>query len=307
MLHVWKASGEELVALHIEGLGEVKAVKQYLEKLCGLPRFRQELLHEGCNLDDSAFLRMQADVQLVLLSFSDASQEQVDELASMAGAGFQTEVEKILKRPQDPDLLASDGTTALYQASLHGRADVVRLLLEAGADKELGRKDAESARTPLRVACERGHTEVLRLLLQARANWNATDEHGRSPLWVACRECHTEAACLLLEARADTQALTQGEPLLCLVSQRGLPEVARLLLQARSDVNTNDKCWPDAFLDGLLEGIYGCGGDAAGSQSRGCCSGCPGAHASPASMPRGTLGFGVPSFNTFFLKGTLMK
>ena len=52
MLRVWTVSGEELAVLPKEELSDVRALKSHLRQLHGLPRFRQKLLHEGCNLDD---------------------------------------------------------------------------------------------------------------------------------------------------------------------------------------------------------------------------------------------------------------
>ena len=46
MLRVFSASGHELLARGMEELSDVRALKQDLQELCGLPRFRQRM--PGC-------------------------------------------------------------------------------------------------------------------------------------------------------------------------------------------------------------------------------------------------------------------
>ena len=54
----------------------------------------------------------------------------------------------------------STGFTSLLVASQKGHAEVVRLLIEAGADKE---KSSNGGITPLIMASQRGHLDVVRL------------------------------------------------------------------------------------------------------------------------------------------------
>ena len=55
------------------------------------------------------------------------------------------------------------GKTTLHLAATRGRSNVVRLLLEAGADKDV--KNAAN-QTPLDLAISFGHREVIELLQQ---------------------------------------------------------------------------------------------------------------------------------------------
>ena len=71
--------------------------------------------------------------------------------------------------------------TPLYAASLNGREEAVRILLENGADIE-----AESFfGTPLFSACFNSHNEVAKLLLEHGANVNYQDREGKTTLQVA--------------------------------------------------------------------------------------------------------------------------
>ena len=75
MLHIWKASGEELATVPVEEF-DVLSLKQHLQPLCGASRFRQRLLHGEENLSDDIRLDAPMDLQLVLLPFIDATDEE---------------------------------------------------------------------------------------------------------------------------------------------------------------------------------------------------------------------------------------
>ena len=74
------------------------------------------------------------------------------------------------------------GMTALLYASREGRVEAVRMLLAAGADREVG--DANDIR-PLVMALTNNQLPVARLLLEAGSDVNAADWFGRAPLWSA--------------------------------------------------------------------------------------------------------------------------
>ncbi|KAJ1382996.1 ankyrin repeat-containing domain protein, partial [Ochromonadaceae sp. CCMP2298] len=59
------------------------------------------------------------------------------------------------------------GATAVHLACVKGHLDVLRLLLEKGADTDA--KDVDGM-TALHWASQQGHPEVLRLLLEKGAN-----------------------------------------------------------------------------------------------------------------------------------------
>ena len=99
------------------------------------------------------------------------------------------------------------GRSALYIASREGHAEVVRLLLRAGASPDVARSDGV---TPLLGAAHQGHTTVVRLLLQAGADPNkGVVMYGATPLLAAVIEEHRECAELLRVFGADpTPVLT---------------------------------------------------------------------------------------------------
>ncbi|CAE7351774.1 Ank1 [Symbiodinium natans] len=239
MLHVWKVSGDELVAIPVEELSNVRILKQRLQTLCGLARFRQRLLVDSATLADNAILDC-LNVQLVLLPFADVSAEQQPELTIAAAGGFVEDVEEMLQEPRDPDI-AFCGFTAMHAACEHGHTGVVRLLLEADADKD---KSDRHGRTPLWLASQDGHSEIVRLLLESGAKKDHKDHYKRTPLWVASLRAHLEVVKLLLDSGADTNiGDTYGRTPLWEAAQSGHTEVVRLLLQAHAV--TDD--WGDIY------------------------------------------------------------
>jgi ankyrin repeat protein len=87
---------------------------------------------------------------------------------------------------------------SLLLASLRGHADVVKLLLAAGANANAMIDDGA---TSLFLASEGGYGDVVKLLLAAGANVNAALKDGTTPLMVASRR-HPDVAQLLRAAGA---------------------------------------------------------------------------------------------------------
>lgn len=87
--------------------------------------------------------------------------------------------------------------SALMYAALHGQIDLVRRLVERGAQVN------HPGWTPLHYAATTGQTEVIEFLLEKNAYIDAASENGTTPLMLAARGNHTRAARLLVERGAD--------------------------------------------------------------------------------------------------------
>ncbi|GMH35737.1 hypothetical protein BSKO_03605 [Bryopsis sp. KO-2023] len=76
-----------------------------------------------------------------------------------------------------------DGFTALHFAALYDHREIVRLLLERGADADCADK---MGRTPLHVASARGHHEVVQMLVRSGAQVKLRDKAGLKSVDVIC-------------------------------------------------------------------------------------------------------------------------
>lgn len=93
------------------------------------------------------------------------------------------------------------GYTALHLGSLRGSEDVVRCLLNKRADPTLTNQSGE---TPLIIAAERNHLKIVEtLLVHGGSPIDAVARSGRTALGTAFLHGHVEVMGLLLDAGAD--------------------------------------------------------------------------------------------------------
>ncbi|RSL38411.1 hypothetical protein CEP53_014893 [Fusarium sp. AF-6] len=144
---------------------------------------------------------------------------------------------------QDPNLCDGIGMTALSWAAAKGHTDVIRILLEHDTvDTEIDKAD-KYGYTPLHVATRNGHTTTVKLLLGKGANPQVADRHGRTPLSWAAGEGHPMIVGALLARnlhRAVDMADDKGRSPLLLGAQRGYHTVIMLLLAAGAAVDKRD-------------------------------------------------------------------
>ena len=75
-----------------------------------------------------------------------------------------------------------DGSTTLHAASENGHAEVVNILIQAGAEVNTQIKDGLwKGNTPIHFASRHGHVEVITALLAAGADKTIKDKWGRTP------------------------------------------------------------------------------------------------------------------------------
>jgi ankyrin repeat protein len=130
------------------------------------------------------------------------------------------------------------GSTPVLLAAQEGHADVVRTLLRAGALAD-GRG---GAMTPLAAAALGGHTEVVKLLLASGAQTDTSTETGEPALLLAVRMNRLGAAAALLEAGASLQVRNRQGDGLCMVAiAENFPEMLALLLQHGASPNSPDR------------------------------------------------------------------
>ena len=124
--------------------------------------------------------------------------------------------------------------TLLIEAAANGHLDVVKLLIENGADVNL---KGEAWYGPLHAAASKGHIEVVKILLENGADVNIFQQN--KPLHNAAMNGHIEVAEILLAHGADINAKGTDEaaPLHTAASNNQLAMV-KWLLSKGANVNS---------------------------------------------------------------------
>ncbi|XP_004693608.1 PREDICTED: ankyrin repeat domain-containing protein 27 [Condylura cristata] len=157
-----------------------------------------------------------------------------------------------------------EGSSPLHVAALHGRADLIPLLLKHGASAAA--RNAAHA-VPLHLACQRGHFQVVKGLLESNAKPDKKDGRGNTPLIYACAGGHHEVAALLLQHGAAVNATNnKGNTALHeAVTSRHVFVVELLLLHGASVQVLNkrqrtavDCADPDSKIMELLQVVPSC-------------------------------------------------
>lgn len=121
------------------------------------------------------------------------------------------------------------GATPLWAASLGGHTEVVRILIEGGADVNHGTKTKSS---PLRAASFHNRLEVIKYLIEKGADLDAPNIAGQSPLMIAALRNHRESVELLAKRGADVNfGSTTGLTPLHAVCVKGYLEIVKLLIR----------------------------------------------------------------------------
>lgn len=92
---------------------------------------------------------------------------------------------------------------ALGVAAEKGHIEVVRLMLDRGGDPNYLKKDDEKANTPLFKAAGNGHNKIIRVLLDHGAKPNTLNFWNESAMFAACRSKKGKTARLLLKFGAS--------------------------------------------------------------------------------------------------------
>ena len=134
--------------------------------------------------------------------------------------------------------------TPLHTASIHGQVDIMRWLLDHGADANAR---SFSLITPLIEAADATRLEAVQVLLEHSADTNLQDIHGETALYSVLKNGHLEGTITdivrrLLEYGADPNIRRNNHTTpLHQASSRGLLEAARLLLSYGAKFDEQDE------------------------------------------------------------------
>ena len=134
-------------------------------------------------------------------------------VAALAGGHFQT-ADILLHNGADPDVRDYSGKNPLHAAADSGNFEVVRTLIESRANPAyINARDGGLGWTPLHWAADGRYFKdgsLLRILLEHGADINAQTHGGWTPLHRASNYGALEVVCLLLEHGADVETKTNS-------------------------------------------------------------------------------------------------
>ena len=157
-----------------------------------------------------------------------------------------------------------DATTALHEAVDKNHADVVQVLIDAGADIE---KRDSVGRTPLILACVRGCLDAVKVLVQAGAELRVTDsnddtclitvgtENNFTALLEAVGKNHAAVVQVLIDAGADIEEEdSDGCTPLVLACMEGFLHIVKVLVQAGAELRVTDSNGDTCLIAASREG-----------------------------------------------------
>ena len=106
--------------------------------------------------------------------------------------------------------LDEEGFSLLHWNAKEGNAEIVQKLIHKGADLEI--KDRKNGSTPLLWACQNGHLNVVKILLQNGANKFATSKRGNTVLHFAVESGEVELVEMLVKKGLDIDAKKRVNP-----------------------------------------------------------------------------------------------
>lgn len=129
----------------------------------------------------------------------------------------------------------------IFKAAEAGDICRVQDLIAQGADVNKLRDSCCWSQTPLYYAAEKGHRDIVQLLLDHGADVNLKNEIGHTALYEAAETGRTEAVQILLEmgARVDLQSRDGLTPL-HVAAQAGNTAMVQILLNKGSFINQPD-------------------------------------------------------------------
>ncbi|XP_011236235.1 ankyrin repeat and SOCS box protein 3 isoform X1 [Ailuropoda melanoleuca] len=161
-----------------------------------------------------------------------------------ASQGHWKIVQILLEAGADPNATTLEETTPLFLAVENGQIDVLRLLLRHGAN--VNGSHSMCGWNALHQATFQENAEIIKLLLKKGANKECQDDFGITPLFVAAQYGKLESLSILISSGANVncQALDKATPLF-IAAQEGHTKCVELLLSsgADPDLYCNEDNW----------------------------------------------------------------
>ena len=181
----------------------------------------------------------QQQVRALLNQHADVNARSSDGSTALLWAAHWNDLETagmLIRAGADANAANDFRMTPLSEACTNGSASLVDLLLKAGANPNT---PVATGVPPIMTCARSGSADAVRILLAGDANVNAKEPaQNQTALMWAAAEHHPDVVRTLIEAKADLQAHTKsGFTALHFAAREGDMESARLLLAAGVSIN----------------------------------------------------------------------
>ncbi|XP_037486635.1 serine/threonine-protein phosphatase 6 regulatory ankyrin repeat subunit A-like isoform X1 [Triticum dicoccoides] len=166
----------------------------------------------------------------------DATDESGETALSYAAVnGTVNVVRYLLDHGANPDKSGPGNRTPLHMAVAKGNCEIVKVLLSKGADVNC----YSDSGTPLHIAAVFGLDGAMKILLDHHADCNKSVCIADTPLIVALLAHRRKCVKLLIKAGADLNGLGSADPVIVAIDE-GLTDCLKCLLNAGADPNVLD-------------------------------------------------------------------
>lgn len=172
----------------------------------------------------------------VLLAAMNLAQAANTSLALLVSNGQKAEALQQIAAGTDVNAVRTDGSSALLYAAYQGDAELVKALLDKGANPNLRNEYGAFA---LSEAVQQGSQPIVDMLLSHKADANLGNVEGETALMVAARSGNLAAAQALLKAGAKVNAKENwgGQTAVMWAAAQSQAEMLKLLIKNGADVN----------------------------------------------------------------------
>jgi ankyrin repeat protein len=214
----------------------------------------QDLLRQGCDIDTAntngwtaltfaAKAGNKAIVEFLVRNGANVNHQTSTSvggtvLCFAAGGNNPAVVDYLIAKGADVNGKSRNGMTPLIYACAHNNTNLASLLISKGADVNLPGQlnDQGHSWTPLMTAANSGDVEIIKLLLNAGARLEQTNNNGDTALMEAAKRAVPDVVKLLIERGANVNARRVfGHTALIYAAYNGQLENIRLLLAAGAD------------------------------------------------------------------------
>ena len=130
-----------------------------------------------------------------------------------------------------------EGATALWCAAGAGHFNIVKLLIDYGADVN---HPTITNSTPLRAACFDGRLDIVKFLVEHNADYTIANKYKNTCLMISCYKGHTDVVRYLLEKGADPDSQAHcGATALHFSAECGHFEIVKCLIESGATVSRN--------------------------------------------------------------------